>query len=83
MVRAVFLVFNYVFTGWPFRKIYLETPAFNLEQIESAVGSVLTLEATLTDYVFADGRYWDQHFLSITRESWNVTRLRYARFMAR
>jgi hypothetical protein len=69
------MFFDYLFAGWPFRKLYLETPEFNLVQFASAVErGILAVEARLTDFVFLMDRYWDVVFLAVTREMWMSTR---------
>ncbi|GAA1295813.1 hypothetical protein [Saccharothrix xinjiangensis] len=69
------LFFDYLFGGWPFRKLYLETPEFNLPQFASAVErGFLVPEARLTEFVFLADRYWDVLFLAVTRESWASAR---------
>ena len=66
---ALFL--DYLFGGWPFRKVYLETPEFNLPQFASAVDrGILEIEARLTEFVFLADRYWDVVFLAVSREKW-------------
>jgi hypothetical protein len=69
------MLFDYLFDGWPFRKLYLETPEFNLPQFASAVErGVLVVEARLTEAVFLVDRYWDALFLSVSREMWLTMR---------
>ncbi|WP_153278485.1 hypothetical protein [Saccharothrix syringae] len=69
------LFFDYLFGGWPFRKLYLETPEFNLPRFASAVDrGFLVAEARPTAFVFLADRYWDVLFRSVTRESWASTR---------
>ena len=65
------IFFDYLFAGWPFRKLYLETPEFNLAQFASAVDrGLLAVEARLADAVFLLDRYWDVLFLVVTRDMW-------------
>ena len=65
------MFFDYLFSGWPFRKLYLETPEFNIAQFRSALDrGVLQLEGRLREYVFLADRYWDVLFLSVSRQSW-------------
>ena len=83
LVRAVFMVFDYLFQGWPLRKIYLEVPEYNMTQIGSSIGRLFDAEAQLKEYVYLDGKYWDQFLLSLTRERWDQVRPRYERFAPR
>lgn len=47
--RGVFLLFDYLFCGWPFRKLYLEVPQFNLDQFGSLTDTIAVDEATLRE----------------------------------
>lgn len=80
---ALFL--DYLFTGWPFRKLYFETPEYNLAQFASAVDrGLMRQEARLEDFVFLADRYWDVLFLSTTRDAWSAFRRSPAgRYLAR
>lgn len=69
-VEGTVLFLHHVFTTWPFRKLYLETPAYNLDQFASGRGRLLTEEARLADHWYYDGRYWDHVVLSIRRDTW-------------
>lgn len=72
MMLGIGLFLNYVFSHWPFRRLYLETPVYNLEQFTAGQGKLFTEEARLRDYYYLNGRYWDQVTLQITRESWEA-----------
>lgn len=68
---GVSLFFDHLFHGWPFRKLYLETPEYNLPQFASAVDrGILRVEARLEEFQYLAGRHWDMLFLSVTRDSW-------------
>jgi hypothetical protein len=74
-MAGISLFFEYLFAGWPFRKLYLETPEYNLGQFSSAVDrGILRIEARLEEFVFLADRYWDMLFLSVSRESWSAFR---------
>lgn len=65
------LFLEYLFAGWPFRKLYLETPEFNLSRFASAVDrGILRVEARLEEFVYLADRYWDVLFLSVDRNTW-------------
>lgn len=81
VMRGVMMLFDYLFKGWPFRKLYLEVPAYNLEQFESALTAVFTEEGRLSSYTFLDGEYWDLVFLSLSRDHWRDCRARFGRFI--
>jgi hypothetical protein len=65
------LFLEYLFAGWPFRKLYLETPEYNLSQFASAVDrGIFRVEARLEEFIFLADRYWDVLFLSVDRPAW-------------
>jgi hypothetical protein len=80
-IRGLFLLFDYLFKGWNFRKLYLEVPSFNLSQFTSAADHLFDEEARLVDYVFLDGEYWDLVFLALDRAVWRDQRQRLGPFI--
>src|SRR5205814_1328065 len=58
-VGAVRHFVDYVFTTWAFRKLYMETPAFNYEQFASGEGRYFDVEGRLLNHDYYAGRYWD------------------------
>lgn len=76
-IGALALSVDYVFFGWPIRKIYFESPGFSLKTFQSAVGRVFVEEGRLTEHVYLGGRYWDLHILALWRERWGEVRERY------
>jgi hypothetical protein len=81
-MRAMYLAVEYLFKGWPFRKVYFEVPDFNMHQFRSGLGRLLRLEGTLSEHVYLDRRYWDLHFISISRGDWEVEWLRVQPFVS-
>jgi RimJ/RimL family protein N-acetyltransferase/acyl carrier protein len=79
-LEAPILFLNYVFTNWSFRKLYAESLEFNLVQFSSAIGEMFEQEGCLRDHEFYDGRYWDMHVLSISRDTWDKVGPRLVRF---
>lgn len=71
---GVALFVDYVFSTWPFRKIYLEVPSYNLSQLGSQVGGLLAEEGRLLDHVWLNGRTWDLHLLALYQSSWQARR---------
>jgi hypothetical protein len=69
-VGAIGLAVQYLFVGWPLRKIYLETPEYNLRQFDGAVGWILKEEARLVEHEYLNGRYWDHVILALWRDDW-------------
>jgi len=65
------MLISYLFRVWPFRKVYLESIAFNTEQFGNVPASLFVEEARLHDHVFYDGAYWDTVTMAVYREAWN------------
>jgi len=79
MVEAVALGLHYAFETWPWRKVYLEVPAYNFDAFGSGLDRFFVSEGTLRDHVYLDGRYWDVHVLAITRDRWTAHGLPFLR----
>jgi len=66
-LEAFFLFFNYLIVTWPFRKLYMEIPEFNLTQF----GGLLRIgheEGRLRADTFYDGQYWDMVTIALYRQ---------------
>jgi hypothetical protein len=70
MILGFGIFIHYVFTCWPFRKLYLESSQYNYDQFASGMGRYFEVEARLRDHSFFGGQYWDQLTLAIYREPW-------------
>lgn len=81
VLEATILFFDYLFTSFAFRKLYLETPAYRVDQFGSAVGDLIIEEGRLVDHSFHDGRYWDEHLLAVHREVWDEKKPDLLRFV--
>jgi hypothetical protein len=79
-VGAIGLVGDYLFNGWPFRKVYFETAEYNLAQFDGAMGWLFVEEARFREHIFLGGRYWDQIVLALWRDTWTEQRTRLVRF---
>jgi hypothetical protein len=73
------LFIDYVFGLWNFRKLYAETPEFNLDRFASASAKYFTIEASVPDRHWFDGRYWDNLILAVDRDGWNQASARFRR----
>lgn len=78
-IGALALAFDYLFFGWPIRKIYFESPGFSVRSFHSAIGRCFREEGVLREHVFLDGQYWDLHLLALWRDDWAMLRDRYLR----
>jgi RimJ/RimL family protein N-acetyltransferase len=68
-LEGVALFIRYLFDHWPFRKIYLETVEYDLQQFQSAVSSGLFREeGRLRAHQYFRDQYWDVHLLAAYRE---------------
>ena len=77
IITGMFLLLDYVFFGWPMRKVYLESLAFNVPQFQSVVGSLMREEGRLEQHSFLGGSYHDLLVLAIYREDWEPYALRW------
>ena len=63
------LFVRHLFAQWPFRKLYIEAAAFNVEQYQSAVSlGLLKEERRLIENRYFDGQYWDEVTYALYRE---------------
>jgi len=70
LAEAVLLGFNYAFTTWPFRKIYMETSETSYAFIKSGLGRFFSEEGRLREHSFWNGRYTDLLILAVYRATW-------------
>ena len=66
-IDAVLLFRDYLFATWPLRKLYMETPEFNLPLFASGVGELFEVEGRLRGHEYFQGRYWDKLILATYR----------------
>ncbi len=78
MVYGISLFLRYVFTNWPFEKLYMEVPEYNLAQFASGLDRFFSVEGRLTGHLRTGAQRWDQLILAIHREqaAANAERLR-------
>lgn len=74
-VEAVTIMIDYLFQGWPFRKIYFECADYNTDQFDSFLKRC-THEGTLRDHLYLDGRYWDLGTWAVWRDQWPDIRVK-------
>lgn len=65
--NASALFVRYLFHTFPLRKLYLEIPGFNWDQLRSGAGRLFTVEGVLRAHDYYAGRYWDKHLCAIYR----------------
>lgn len=71
-LEGVFRFLDYVFATFGFRKLYFETPGFNIDQFASAIGRYLKEEGRLRDHEIFNGTYHDLYFLALYRDDWDT-----------
>lgn len=69
-IEGVILFLDYIFSHWPFRKIYAESIAFNAATYLRGSRKLFTEEGCLRDHEYYRGRYWDVHVLALYRAVW-------------
>jgi hypothetical protein len=72
LLMGVALFIEYVFTCWPFRKLYLELPEFNVVQVGRGLGRLFVEEGRLREHMYYDGQFWDKLILALYRSTWEV-----------
>lgn len=63
--QAVAVFVRYLFKTFPLRKIYMEVPGFNWDQMASGEGTLFQVEGVLRAHDYYDGRYWDKYYCAI------------------
>lgn len=79
MAEAVVLAFNYAFTTWPFRKLYMEATETSYSFFKSGLGRFFNEEGRLREHSFWNGRYEDLLILAVYRTTWAAQADRIAR----
>jgi RimJ/RimL family protein N-acetyltransferase len=64
------LFVNYLFCGWPFRKLYGETGERNMRSFSRGSGKYFHEEGRLKAHEYFDGRYWDTVLTAMYRDEW-------------
>jgi RimJ/RimL family protein N-acetyltransferase len=67
-LEAIFLFINYLIVTWPFRKLYMEIPEFNLSQFGSGLRRIFREEGRLREDTYYDGQYWDMVTVALYRQ---------------
>lgn len=70
IMEGVLLGFNYAFSTWPFRKLYMEATDDSYEEFRSGLGVFFEEEGRLKRHVFWNGRYADLSILAVYRDTW-------------
>ena len=67
-LESIGLFLRHLFSVWPFRKIYLEAPEYNVAAFASGIRmGLLKEEARFRENEFFAGRYWDRFVFAIYR----------------
>ncbi|MBK1787877.1 GNAT family protein [Prauserella cavernicola] len=72
-IDAAALTVNFAFAMWRIRKVYFHTHEESLADL-GFVGDyaeLVTHEAVLADHMYFQGRHWDMHIHSISRNRWD------------
>jgi hypothetical protein len=68
--RGLLLTIEYLFTGWPLRKVYFDIPSYNVAQVGRTLQRRLCEEGVLREHIYLDGRFHDLHVVALYRERW-------------
>lgn len=69
--EGIQLFISSLFGGWPFRRVYATIAGYNPSGPFDSVKGVATLQATLPDHLFHDGKYWPEYIYAIERSRWD------------
>jgi RimJ/RimL family protein N-acetyltransferase len=70
VLETAIMLLDYTFATWNLRKLYLEVPEWNLEQLAGGIGRYFVEEGRLREHEYLDGRYWDVVVLALYRDAW-------------
>lgn len=70
VVEGVILGFNYAFTTWPFRKLYMEATDASYSAFKSGLDRFFSEEGRLRKHSFWNGSFVDLVILAVYRETW-------------
>jgi RimJ/RimL family protein N-acetyltransferase/acyl carrier protein len=71
MIEGTRLFIEYLFRSFSFRKLYLETPEFNLDPFLSGKGSFFVEEGILREHELHMERWWDLYIFALYRDTWS------------
>jgi len=66
--HAVSMFARYLFHTCPFKKLYLEVPGYNWDQVRSGEGQLFSVEGVLRGHNWYAGRDWDEYLCAIYRD---------------
>jgi hypothetical protein len=69
-LQGLALFTDFLFATWNFHKLYMEVPAYNMQQFASGVGRYLEIEGRFKEHLSYAGRRWDLLMLALYRERW-------------
>lgn len=67
--RAVAMFVRYLFHTHSLRKLYLEVPGYNWDQVRSGEGRQFQVEGVMRDHEYFAGRYWNRYLCAIYPDS--------------
>lgn len=71
-IEATIILIDYLFAGFPFRKLYAESLAFDFARFASGSERLFRIEGVMKAHHYYAGRYWDQYILAFYREEWEL-----------
>lgn len=69
MMLGMFILIEYLFRTWTFRKVYAELPEFNYDELVSGFG-IFHLEGRLKNHLYHGNRFWDYCTVATYRDEW-------------
>ena len=72
MHEGMFLFIDYLFNSTSYRKLYVEIPQYNEDEIGLTQRGPFSIEGCLKDHDFHGGKLFDRLILALYRESWDT-----------
>jgi RimJ/RimL family protein N-acetyltransferase len=79
--EAYIALLEYLFRSFPFRKVYADVFAFNMDAYQPLMAGGFVEEGCFKQHTWHDDRYWDVHRLAMYRERWYEVRDRARRLL--
>ncbi len=70
MIGALYLFLDYLFTTWPFRRLYAEVPGYNWSWFASGEHVFFEVEGLLKEADYHNDLYWDRRIVVVSRAAW-------------
>ena len=70
MIEGMGLFLGLLFYSFPYERVLLDVPEYNLPLLAACSPALVTVEGSISGYYSHGGRRWDRCYLSIWRRRW-------------